>query len=148
MKRILKISTLPILCAGFLWLLFAAFKTKDPLTQDQAIQLAEQFIVDNGYTNLPADKSKLHYELFDPFENNVDSILKHRKNELQPKAFCISENKQAWHVGFLSTQVDLNQLDSIQRQGNLAGRAVIVLKNGKEIKIAHQAPLFSRFKKL
>lgn len=123
-------------------------KTKEPITKEEAIQLAEQFIIDNGYTNLPADKSKLSFELFDQNKINVDSILKHRYNTLKPKAFCISEDKDLWNVGFLSNKVDLNRLDSIQRQSNLSGRAVIVMKDGKAIRIAHKTPLFSYFIKL
>jgi hypothetical protein len=148
MKTILKILILTILpfilFLGLTW----PIRIIDPLTKDQAIKLAEQFIVDNGYTNLPADKSKLSYELFDMYENNVDSILKRRYNTLQPKAFCYSEDKDRWHIGFLSVGVNLNTLDSLQLQTDLQGRAVIVMKNGKGIRIAHKDPSFSYFKKL
>lgn len=148
MKSIIKISTLTILTIVLVWGLTSAFRPNDQLTKEQAVKLAEQFIIDNGYTNLPADKSKLSYDLFDQYENNVDSILKHRRNNLQAKAFCISEDKYRWDVGFLSIGVDLSKLDSIQRQTNLSGRAVIVMKDGTEIRIAHKDPIFSYFIKL
>lgn len=148
MKRTYKIFTLTILSVALVWGLASAFKPNDQMTKEQAIKLAEQFVIDNGYTSLPADKSKLSYELFDNYDNNVDSILKRRHNTLQQKAFCISEDKDRWDVGFLSTSVDLNKLDSIQRQTNLSGRAVIVMKDGKEIRIAHKEPRFSFFKKI
>lgn len=148
MKRIYKIFTLTILFIALVWALTSTSTSNDKVTKEQAIKLVEQFIVDNGYTTLPADKSKLNFELFDRYENNVDSILKHRQNTLQQKAFCISEDKDRWDVGFLSTSVDLNELDSIQRQTNLSGRTIIVMKDGKEIRIAHKEPLFSQFKKL
>ena len=139
---------LTIISFALVWGLTYAFQTNDRMTKEHAVKLAEQFIIDNGYTNLPADKSKLSYELFDQYENNVDSILKRRHNTLQPKAFCISEDKDRWDVGFLSTSINLSKLDSIQRQSNLSGRAVIVMKNGKEIRIAHKDPCFSYFIKL
>ncbi len=148
MSGILKIITLTIISIGMVWGLTSAFQTTDSLTKDQAIKLAEKFVIDNGYTNLPADKSKLSYELFDQYENNVDSILNQRRNTLQPKAFCISESQDRWDVGFLATRIDLSKLDSTQRQSDLSGRAVIVMKNGKEIRITHKDPLFSHFKKL
>ncbi len=148
MKSTHKIFTLTILSVALVLGLTSAFQTNDQMTKEQAVKLAEQFIIDNGYTNFPADKSKLSYELFDQYENNVDSILKRRHNTLQPKAFCISEDKDRWDVGFLSTGVDLSKLDSAQRQTNLSGRAVIVMKDGKEIIIAHKDPLFSYFIKL
>ena len=148
MKSTHKIFTLTILSVVLVLGLTSALQANDQMTKEQAVKLAEQFIIDNGYTNFPADKSKLSYELFDQYENNVDSILKRRHNTLQPKAFCISEDKDRWDVGFLSTGVDLSKLDSAQRQTNLSGRAVIVMKDGKEIRIAHKDPLFSYFIKL
>lgn len=148
MTKTTKISMLTIITLGLFWVLNTAFQTNIPLTQEQAITLAEKFLIDNGYTSLPADKSKLSYELFDRYENNVDSILKRRHNSLQTKAFCISEDVDRWDVGFLYVSVDLSKLDSIQRQTNLSGRAVIVMKDGKEIRIAHKEPLFSHFRKL
>jgi hypothetical protein len=146
MRQIIYVSLLAMTIPLLTWGLTSC-QTKDPM-KEQAIKLAEQFIIDNGYTSLPADKSKLSYELFDQLENNVDSILKRRHNTLQSKAFCISENKDRWNVGFLSTEVNLSKLDSKQRQTDLPGRAVIVMKDGKEIRIAHKDPLFSRFIKL
>ena len=143
----MKISKLTFLCVLSVLGLTFAFRTNDSLSKEKAIKLAEQFIIDNGYTNLSADKSKINYELFES-ENNVDDILKKRHNTLQPKAFCISERKDRWDVGFISVGVDLVKLDSMQRQADLSGRAVIVMKHRKEIRIAHKDPLFSHFKKL
>jgi hypothetical protein len=147
MKSIFNKSTLTIFFIGLVCGLTFAFQTKSDMTEEQAIKLAEQFIIDNGYTNLPADKSKLSYVLISK-SDNVDSILKRRHNTLQQKAFCIMENKDRWNVGFLSVRVDLSKLDSLQQQTNLSGRAVIIMKDGSEIGIAHQNPLFSHFKKL
>jgi hypothetical protein len=95
-----------------------------------------------------ADKSKLSYELFDGLQSNDDSIIKYRSNSLHPKAFCISENVDGWHIGFLSTNVNLDKLDSDQRQSNLPGRTVFVRRDAEEIHIDHKDPIFSLFKKL
>lgn len=133
---------------GFLLAIVTAFKTNEVVTREQAIILSEQFIINNGYTSLPADTSKLSYELFDAYNESINSMLKERHNMLHPKAFCISEDEDRWDVGFLSTSINVNKLDSISRQTNLSGRAVIVYKNGKEIRIAHKDPLFSLFEKL
>ena len=145
----MKIFTSTILISIFVWTLTSALQTGETLTQEHAIKLAEKFIIDNGYTSLPPDKSKLRYELLDQSgNNNADSILKRRHNTLQLKAFCISEDNDRWDIGFLSTKIDINKLDSVQRSSNLPGRAVTVMKNGKEIRMAHKDPLFSYFKKL
>jgi hypothetical protein len=148
MKRITKIATLTILCIALTGAVTSAFRSPDQLTKEEAIELAEKFIRENGYTNVAADKSNLSYELFDRYENSIDSILSRRRNTLQPKAFCISADQERWNVGFLSTGIDLSKLDSVERQTDLPGRAVIVMKNGKEIRIAHKDPLFSFFTKL
>lgn len=131
-----------------IWALIAACRPREGMTKEQAIKLAEQFIIDNGYTSLPPDTSKLSYELFDALEKSVDTILSRRRNTLHVKAFCISERNDRWDVGFLLTEVELKALNTIQRQSDLPGRAVIVTKDRKEISMAHKDPLFSRFQKL
>lgn len=147
MKLNLKVFTFKILIVVFFLGLTSSFKTNDQISKEKAIKLAEKFIAENGYTSLRANKSKLSYELFDG-ENNVDNILKSRHNSLNPKAFCISEDTDRWNVGFLSSSVDKTKLNSAQRKSNLKGRAVIVMKNGNDIRIAHKDPLFSYFEKL
>lgn len=147
MKLNLKAFTFKILIIGFFLGLTSSFKTNDQISKEKAIKLAEKFIVENGYTSLSGDKSKLSYELFDG-ENNVDNILKSRHNSLNPKAFCISEDTDRWNVGFLSSSVDKTKLNSAQRKSNLKGRAVIVMKSGNDIRLAHKDPLFSYFEKL
>ena len=148
MKNIIKIFTLIFIVVAFVWGLTSVFLTNGSLTQEQAIKLAEKFIIDNGYSSLPGDKSKISYELFDRYENNVDSIFRQRHNSLNPKAFCIYENKDSWDIGFLSSSYDLSKLDYNLRQTDLSGRAVIVMKDSKKIRIAHKDPRFSYFKKL
>ncbi|MDD2982026.1 MAG: hypothetical protein PHQ74_01435 [Crocinitomicaceae bacterium] len=148
MKTKSKLSLATFLTLGFIWGMISGFTSSIQVTKEQAIQRAEQFIIDNGYTHLPAKKSKLSYELFDSYEKDMDLVLKRRKNTLQVKAFCYGEDKDSWDIGFLFTRVDLNKLDATQRKGNLPGRAVIVSKDGKGIRMAHKDPLFSSFKKI
>lgn len=133
---------------GLILILSIACDKHKILSQEEAIKLAEQFIRDNGYSSFPADTSKLSYELFDGLEKDIEILLKSRHNTLQIKAFCIAGNEEQWHIGFLSADIKLLELDSIQRQSDLSGRAVIVNKHGTEIRIAHKTPSFSYFKKL
>lgn len=122
--------------------------TDNLITKEYAIKLAEQFVIDNGYTTFSANKAALRFELFDNTKHGVDKILNRRFNTLYPKAFFIIEDKEMWHIGFLSSKIDLSKLDSNDFQTNLSGRAVVVMKKGKEIRIAHKEPLFSNFQKL
>lgn len=148
-KLSIKSLILTFVLIGFFLMLITAFKTNEVVTREQAIILSEQFVINNGYTSLPADTSRLRYELFDSQYKNIDSLLKKRHNMLHPKAFCISEDEDRWHVGFLYSRKIINhELDSISRQIDLEGRAIIVFKNGENIKIAHKTPVFSRFEKL
>src|ERR1051325_1677098 len=55
----------------------AEAQKRRPLTQAEAVALAEQFIEQNGYTDLPPDKTKLSYETIE-WESNVDKMLEQR----------------------------------------------------------------------
>ena len=150
---VFKTLVLKILILGLVFEFLPCSKTYAQLTQEQAIQHAESYIIDNGYTNLPADRSKFsneHRDEYDSikYENWIEEMLKERQNTLQRKAFCISENEDRWNVGFLFTEVDLDKLDSIPRQADLHGMAVVVYKNGKEIRFGENIPAFSKFNKL
>lgn len=144
----MKLCLLAILPLILLYGATPACQMQGEITKEQAITLAQKFLVDNGYTTQPANNSTLSYELFDQLKKNVDTILSRRYNTLQPKAFCISEDKGRWDIGFLFTDVDPGKLDEKQRNSDLPGRAVIVMKNGKEIRMAHKDPLFSHFRKI
>lgn len=117
-------------------------------TKEEAIHLAESFISQNGYTKEEPDRSKIKLELFDNYEENIDSVLKRRFNSLHPDAYCISEDSNSWHVGFLFSGVDLNKLDSANYFRNIRGRAVIVPKVGDAIRIAHKEPILAVFKRI
>ena len=139
---------LAILFLMFLVETGSSFKIQNNINKKEAIHLAEQFIIDNGYTTLPANKSNISYELFDRYESNLDSLLHNRYNSFHPESFCISEDVDRWEIGFLSSGVDLDKPDSLERLSDLPGQAVIVMKNGNEIRMAHKQPAFSKFKKL
>lgn len=141
---VLGVVMLLITCCS---LLFTCFQTNGSITKEQAVSLAERFIAENGYTTLPANKSTLSRELTDVYEN-IDTLLKYRYNTLHSKAFCFGKNEDSWDIGFLSTTINLNKLDSLARQSNLEGKAVIVSTDGKNIRMAHKTPLFSHFKKM
>lgn len=126
--------------------LFYFFNTKE-ISKNKAIQIAEKFIVENGYTEHPADKLKIEYELFDQYMN-IDSILYFRHNTLYKNAYYTSQDEENWHIGFLSSKVDLSKIDDEKFSHELVGRIVIVSKDGNQVKIEHKDPIFSMFDKL
>ncbi|MDH4474305.1 MAG: hypothetical protein QE487_16995 [Fluviicola sp.] len=118
------------------------------LTEKQAVELAEQFVKDNGYTDSPADKSNLSFELMDQTGEDVSVILERRHNTLHSKAFCISEDNGVWHIGFLAHSVDISNMTALELNNDLSGRVVIVDRKSHKVRMAHKDPLFSMFRKL
>jgi len=130
-----------------IWLLTSFCSTQAPVNQEQALLAAQQFVIDNGYTNLAGDPSKISYELMEGDES-VEAIYKRRKNSLHPIAYYFAESKTEWSFGFLSTKVKVEQLRADDWKTDLAGRVVIVSKSTGEVRMAHKDPLFSHFTKL
>lgn len=133
-----------LLIAGMIFQSFSVKQTKKEISQSEAIRLAEEFIIENGYTFEKPNESKMKFEMFD---REINKVIKERHNTLQKKAFCISKDKE-WNIGFLSTNVKLKKMTIEQKKGDLDGRAVKVSLDGKKISIAHKDPLFSFFEKL
>ena len=142
MKRIFYLILIII---GVLLQSFSIKQTETEISQNEAIKLAEQFIKDNGYTSENPDKSKINLEMFDL---EINETLKNRHNSLQKKTFCFSKKNGEWHIGFLSTNVNLKKITAEQKNSDLAGRAIKVSFDGKEISIVHKDPRFSFFTKL
>lgn len=73
------------------------------LTEVEAIALAEDFIVKNGYTNLPpVEKDKITPELYDKLVT-FETVMKLRHNSLQPKAYGLIRNRRGvpgWTIIF------------------------------------------------
>ena len=63
----------------------AQSQKRGSLTQSEAVALAERFIEQNGYTDLPPDKTKLTYETIE-WESNVDTMLQNRHDTLERRA--------------------------------------------------------------
>jgi hypothetical protein len=76
---------------------------KQKLSEAEAIRLAEQFIAQNGYTDLPPDRSELAYETIE-WESNVDEILRGRRDTLERKAYGLVRGRKGsapgWTVVF------------------------------------------------
>ncbi len=104
------------------------------LTEAQAIEFAEKFIVRNGYTELPLEKENLAYESIE-WKSNVDEMLKMRHDTLERKAFGISRdnkgNSAGWTVVF-----KYKNLSDDQTPKN--GRAVTMNLDGSKARVEHK----------
>lgn len=76
------------------------------ISEIEAISLAEEFIVKNGYTQTPAiEKSKLTPELYDKLIT-FEQVIKLRHNSLKPKAYGLIKKRRTgsgWTIVFTRT---------------------------------------------
>lgn len=133
------------------------------LPEAKAIRIAEEFVAQNGYTNLPVDKDKIVYETVE-FGNNLDELLKFRANTLEHKAYGIlykatgtKMGEKGWTVVFQSINVSDDYYKSISRQSGKQvtrenhpiGRAVTMDANFQNLLMEHKTfPLQNVDKKL
>jgi hypothetical protein len=74
----------------------------------KAVRKAEEFIAQNGYTDLPPSKDKISYESIE-FTDNVDRLLKWRCDTLERKAYGVFyyEKLGEWAVVFRYKKLDI-----------------------------------------
>lgn len=106
---------------------------KQELSEGEAIRLAEEFIAQNGYTNLPPDKSKLAYETIE-WESNIDDMLRERHDTLEPKAYGIRHGRKGgdpgWTIVFRYSHPSIKQM-------RRNGRAVTMNLDGSGLRVEH-----------
>ena len=97
------------------------------LTENEAIRLAEKYVVEQGYTNrkVQIDTSKIEPDLVEQVMSS-NGILQMRYNTLKPKAVFNSKGQRKWTVGFQNTQ-DSTRFSLVR-----------IYRNGKRIEMEHQ----------
>lgn len=73
-----------------------------PLSKDQAIERAETFIKEQGYTDRLGDPAKIVFEPLDS-SRDKDSVLKTRSKTLESTAVGARLDSEIWFVGFRAT---------------------------------------------
>lgn len=103
-------------------------KSEELITEAQAISLAEEFIVKNGYTELPAiERKEITLELLDKLVA-FELVMKLRHNSLQPKAYGVIKKRRGslgWTIIF--TRVPKSNFDPKN------GRGVSMTLEGKNL---------------
>jgi hypothetical protein len=118
---------------SLLALCVAAYSQKRQLTQAEAVALAEQFIAQNGYTDLAPDKTKLSYETIE-WESNVDRMLKERHGTLERRAYGSVRGRKGGSAGWT---VVFRYTHPIDRRARSSGRAVTMNLDGSEPRLEH-----------
>lgn len=126
--------------------------TPKELTRSQAIRAAEQFIVLNGYTDLPPTKDlkRLSYESIwfsraDLSESeNIQNMVESRHNSLERTAYAYGkyrrDKKQGWTVVFRYERSYSPRRDR--------GRAVTMAPDGRGMRIEHSDAILKAFTKI
>ena len=109
-------------------------KKPKPLTLSQAVQRAEQFIRENGYTDLPPtkDKSKIKYESIE-WAPSIKELLDERYNTLERMAYgYVRENKGGggWTIVFRFAGSTSSVFGT--------GRGVTMGPDGSGMRVEHQ----------
>jgi hypothetical protein len=106
---------------------------KQELSEKEAIRLAEQFVAQNGYTDLRADKSKLTYETIE-WESNIDAMLRQRHDTLERKAYGIVHGRKGGTPGWT---VVFRYSHPSSKQARRNGRAVTMNLDGSNPRVEH-----------
>ncbi len=106
---------------------------KQKLSNEEAIRLAEQFIAQNGYTDLPPDMDKLVYGVLER-KSNVDRILKGRHDMLERKAYGTVRGRKSGASGWT---VVFRYRHPANVQMRRHGRAVTMNSDGSEMRVEH-----------
>lgn len=132
-----KIIFASAICAIVLFTEGSASQTKRRLSEDEVVRRAENFILQQGYTDVPPtdDKTKLK-AAFD--EGTDDSSIVLRRNTLLKKAYGLAKgNGISWLVVFrLNPENETYRLHAIDV--SKSGRAVTMDAYGRNITIQHQ----------
>ena|SRR5258708_2060431 len=116
------------------------YSLKRPLTHRQAVALAEQFIAQNGYTDLPPDKTKLSYETIE-WERDVDRMLHQRHDTLERHAYGILRGRKGSEPGW-------TVVFCYKAHCGATGRAVTMNLDGSEPRVEHVDFFLRHAKKL
>ena len=106
---------------------------KQKLTEEEAIRLAEEFIAQNGYTDLRPDKSKLARETIE-WESNIDDILRQRHDTLDRKAYGIVHGRKGGAPGWT---VVFRYSHPSSKKARRNGRAVTMNLDGSALRVEH-----------
>ena len=112
-------------------------------SETQAVEFAEKFIRQNGYTDLQPDKEHLALESIE-WESDVVKVLKMRHDSLEQKAFGISPHRKSGSPGWTVVFRYKHRSDSQTRKN---GRAVTMNLDGSDARVEHVDFILARVDK-
>ena len=116
----------------FLLILPSSICVAGELSKSDAIEIAEKFILENGYTDAPSNQIKedLDYESIE-WANDQNELLNQRFNQLKSSAIGIKKGRKGgepgWSVAF----------DIVDAKSNNNCRVVTMNLDGTDIRVEH-----------
>jgi hypothetical protein len=117
-----------------------------PLSQDEAVALAEQFVTDNGYTDLPPNLAKVKLEFINDMaarsrKESLAAIVRRRHGELERHAWQVLSGRRharGWTIVFrFPTTAHGGFTLSEDIESSNRGRAVTMDPDGGNIRMEH-----------
>ncbi len=103
------------------------------LSEEEAVRLAEEFVAQNGYTDLRPDKNKLAHETIES-ESNIDDMLRQRHDTLKRKAYGVLRGRKG---GVSGLTVVFRYSHPASKQERRNGRAVTMNLDGTGLRVEH-----------
>lgn len=103
---------------------------KTKITEDVAIEKAQQFLIEQGYTNLPPSVNKFKFEKGE-FATDTSKILSYRKNTVKKQPFEIKQHGASITVGFEY----INKENNIGRAVTMDTLGINIIMQTKEVRL-------------
>ncbi|MCH4554119.1 hypothetical protein [Aestuariibaculum lutulentum] len=119
----------------YILLIFTSCASTQNLTKNQAIEIAESYVIEQGYSDKIIDlkKTKIDSDILDQYQT-PEKIAELRHNLLNSKAVYSKKTENGWIIGFEYKNEKFNEI----QDGIRFGKGVLILENGKEIKMFHE----------
>ena len=117
------------------FLFFLSCGTTQNLNKNKAIEIAENYVLEQGYSDkkLDLNKVKIESDILDQYQT-FDKIVELRHNLLYSKAIYSKKDENGWVVGFEYK----NEKTNVIMNGIRFGKGVWISNNGKIIRMFHE----------
>lgn len=115
--------------------IFASCASTQILTKNQAIEKAESFVIEQGYSDkkINLNRVKIEHNILDQYQT-LENVVELRRNLLNSKSVYVKQIKNGWIIGFKYKNEKFNEI----RDGIRFGKGVWVSESGNEIKMIHE----------
>ncbi len=134
-KAVFWMSKIKIIALIYISLIFKSCVSIQNLTKNQAIEIAENYVIEQGYSDKKIDlkKTEINYDILEQ-HHTPEKVAEVRHNLLSSQAVYSYKADKGWIIGFLYKNEKFNET----RDGIRFGKGVWISENGKAIKMFHE----------